>query len=978
MYTRSLSALFLCIIGLAVLSLSTTASAGYLSAELESSVSNSQGDEYIRVIISPNSGHSPKAMKMALVNQYSTRADRYRAAVTELKAVAVQSQSDIVQTLTQMEKAGSVRNVKTFWIDDVIEVEVLASELDRLASQGNIEKISEYPNIVSIPTPKAEPASLSSAEIPSHLNIINAPAAWALGYDGTGRIVCSFDSGVKGDHPALSSNYRGNKGYPAEQCWFSPVDTSTYPHDFTQAGLSRDHGTHTTGTMVGHDDLTGDTIGVAPGADWIAALTIDVPGASIFEAFQWAVDPDGNPNTITDLPDVINNSWGIEGIGCADVLWNVIDNVEALGVVVIFSAGNEGPSTMSLRNPANRADDSLTNFAIGAYLQPDSAWNQSARGPSDCDGFSIKPNVIAPGVSIRSSLVNGSYGSKTGTSMAAPHVSGAVAILRQKNPDATVDQIKTALLNSAADQGEVGPDNTFGWGLIDITAALDELDALTTPSLQVAGFDKPEFHPGGFYNLNLSLKNIGANADNVIASFANPQSGIESITSSLSYGDILPDETVSGGATFDIQFGDSVVTGKFYTVDMTVTADGGYTKDIKLSFFLGPEGERTYFDHSNSQLNFTISNYGAFGFHEDSYIPYGFSGFAYGDPPVDGATLYEGAFIIGYDSAHVSDCARNVAQEPDNDFKILGGGSIVSEEPGIFADQETTSLFDDSYAENPIGLEIKQRSYSFTSAPDLDYVILEFIITNTGSGLLQNLRAGLYMDWDIVSYSQNKCDYNTAENVGYIYYPIGDVYRGVAVLTPEGLCNHRAYIVGAEVSGSRFNEGLKAQGLLDDTRMSYTSSMIDLSHMTVSGPFDFAPGASDTVAFAIIGGDSWSNFITAAIQARQKYADLPTDVDDDNGQLPRSFTLYQNAPNPFNPVTDISFAIPKSGIVAVQVFDVLGRSVKQLTNGQYPAGEHKLTWDGTDESGNQVSSGVYFYRVQFENDSQTRKMVLMK
>lgn len=965
---------FVITLTLATVCLSTSVMAGVPDETLETRLTEAQADEFIRVVIFPKSMHSLAAMKASLAREFSTRAERHRSAVIELQAVAEQTQAEVKNVLAQMEDAGTVRNIKSFWVDNIIEAEVQASEIDELLELSDIEKISLYPEIVAIPSIKGTSTALSTAVIPDHLSVINAPAAWAQGYDGSGRIVCSFDSGVDGTHPALINNYRGNKGFPASQCWFSPIDTSSYPRAY--AGPSSDHGTHTTGTMVGHDSVTGDTIGVAPGADWIAAAAIDVPGVSIFQAFQWAADPDGNPNTVSDLPDVINNSWGIQDIGCSEVLWNVIDNVEALGVVVVFSAGNEGYAEMSLRNPANRADDSLTNFAIGAWEEPDSAWYQSSKGPSDCDGVSIKPNVVAPGVNIISSVVGGSYLPKTGTSMAAPHVSGAVAILRQKNPDATVDQIKTALLNSAVDQGEPGKDNTFGWGLIDIAAALDELDALTTPSLQVAGFDKVEFNPGGQYNLAVAIKNIGANAANVSAAFSNPEGGIASVSPSIGFGSIAAGETVTSAATFDIQFDDSVTAGRFYSVDMTMTADGGYSKSTRLSFFIGPEGRRTFYDHENGKIKFTISNFGAFGFHDDSYTPYGYLGFQYGLDTT--YNLFEGAFLIGTDSAHISDCARNVAQEPDNDFAVSGGGSITAEEPGRFADQETTSLFDDSFAENPIGLSIKQRSYAWTEAPDLDFVILEYIFTNTSGSVITNLRAGMYMDWDVSTWSQNKSDYNPFEEVGYIYYPTGNIYRGVGVLNPEGLINHRPYLVGTEVSGSNFNEGQKSLGLFDDSRLSWTSTLTDLSHITATGPFTLAPGETDTAAFAIVAGNTWDDFIGAAVRARQVYADLPTDVGDDGNALPQTFTLAQNVPNPFNPTTRISFTLPKSGEVRADVFDILGREIKTLTNSYFQAGEHQLDWNGTDNDGNRVSSGVYFYRVRFENGSLTKQMILMK
>jgi hypothetical protein len=105
--------------------------------------------------------------------------------------------------------------------------------------------------------------------------------------------------------------------------------------------------------------------------------------------------------------------------------------------------------------------------------------NFSSRGPSGCDHSTIKPEVSAPGVAIRSSYLDGGYAVLSGTSMSAPHVAGAVALLRQYNPSATPGEIKLALMNSAADCGQPGEDNEYGWGVINVGLALQFMPGST-------------------------------------------------------------------------------------------------------------------------------------------------------------------------------------------------------------------------------------------------------------------------------------------------------------------------------------------------------------------------------------------------------------------------------------------------------------------------------------------------------------------
>jgi hypothetical protein len=295
----------------------------------------------------------------------------------------------------------------------------------------------------------------------------------------------NIDTGVDGSHPALSARFRGDvdRDGDVDESWFDPY-TTHYPNPTDDGG----HGTHTMGTMCGRT-TSGDTIGVAIEAQWIAAAAIDRGGgiprtvADAIASFEWAVDPDGDPNT-QDNPDAIGNSWGLmtsHGYPpCDTTFWRVIDNCEIAGSAVIFSAGNEGPTPNSLRRPADRGTTPFNCFAVGAVDGRNANLpiaDFSSRGPSDCgpDGEQvIKPEVVAPGVQVRSSVPGGGYQSWDGTSMASPHITGSVAVLRQVNPNLDVDTIKRILLDTAHDlpfSNPDGEDNTYGMGVIDLYQA---------------------------------------------------------------------------------------------------------------------------------------------------------------------------------------------------------------------------------------------------------------------------------------------------------------------------------------------------------------------------------------------------------------------------------------------------------------------------------------------------------------------------
>jgi len=418
-----------------------------------------------------------------LINSNSNLNDRHHQVITALRDMANQTQPPILSYLRYWESAGYIRHTKNLWIANMIAFEGKASAIWALATFSSIDKIyldapinTIWPNIESKPLPAER--LIAGHEL--GLDRIHAPEAWALGYTGYGRVVANLDTGVDGYHPALMHRFRGdvNGDGNCSESWFDPYITHwTYPND------SGTHGTHTMGTMCGRTNA-GDTIGVAIDAKWIAAACIDRGGgipqtiSDALLAIQWIADPDGNPTT-ADNPDACGNSWGIPDDNgyddCDQTFWIAIDNCEAAGTVMVFAAGNEGVA--GLRSPADRATTYHNCFSVGAvdgYNPNLGIAPFSARGPSECarGDLAIKPEVVAPGVNVRSSIRGGGYQVFSGTSMACPHVAGAVAVIRQANPNLDATAIKQILIQTADDLGQTGEDNSYGHGIINLYDAV--------------------------------------------------------------------------------------------------------------------------------------------------------------------------------------------------------------------------------------------------------------------------------------------------------------------------------------------------------------------------------------------------------------------------------------------------------------------------------------------------------------------------
>ena len=853
-----------------------------LTDELAATLSTKSDGEFTSVLVFMHTQLDVKALASQKRQQRQTRQMTHRALVEEMRASANTDQASIKLLLEEGLGRGEVKSYKAYWIANALQVEATKKFLSELQGRSDIEVMAEDLPMQSLYYPQSQTTTDGQGAFVA-LHDIGADSMWALGYTGAGTLIASFDSGIYGDHPALKNSYHGNHGYLAQQCWFDPIYGQTYPH-WVSSLSSGAHGTATMGVMVGKDDATGDTVGVAFGADWISAMVVDVPHANFLEAFQWAADPDGDPNTIEDVPDVLNNSWGFTqgGLDCNDIFWAPIDNLEALGTVVIFSAGNSGPSPMSLRNPANRASTPYSNFAVGAVspTNPDSIWSGSSRGPSDCDGVSIKPEVVAPGYQIRTTYpdINNPYAVVIGTSFSAPYVSGAVALLRQYNPNATVEEIKAALMNSAIDKGAPGEDNTFGWGLINIPAAMALLPPNNETSIYVQAVNPDSVASGQQADIVVTLRNSGVSAVSVSGELSNPDAGVTIVTGSADFGDIATNASSSNSASpFRLLFAPLLPEGTVLTVNLHLQGNSGsYQKDVRLHFVVGSSLIKSSYTHVADSCSFTVSNYGTYGLASESISPRGGAGFVY---PAGGSNnLFQCGLMIGVDSSHVSDGVVNLIGDVDLDFAVAPGGNLISSTGGGLGDVEATCRFADENAQHPLGITVKQHSASYNNSPaDSRYVILQYIITNNSLASISGMSVGLYCDWDFPwgSGGSDRSGFSRDLGLGYMWQNGSTKYRGTTVLNSEGIQTFYAIQNLSHIyssSSSLVSDAVKYNFLTHGIIDTAGTGAYDQSYCIATGPFNLAPGQSDTVAFAMIGGTDLLSLRSSAASAQNRYA----------------------------------------------------------------------------------------------------------
>ncbi len=855
----------LCSILVVVLCFNLGAAAGEISPDLRAKINATDKSQRIHVWIKLPRTENPEQFKLSVNSVSDTRDGRYEEAYQRLNSSHKGSQKSVLNRLNQLQSSGKCSKIKASWLANLVEVEIAAGELESLSTRSDIEAIYLIPKLTSIKPTEPEAGQSESesvsAGVEPNLTFIRAPQAWAAGFTGAGRIICSFDTGIRGDHLALASKWKGLDG-DSTAAWFDGTTYTTFPNPV----LGDNHGTHVMGIMLGSSGA--DTVGVALNAKWISAAVVDIDGASYIDAFEWAANPDGNPNSIDDVPDVINHSWGIQGIGCMDVFYELIDNLEALGIVNVFACGNNGPGAMTIRNPANGADDSLDCFAVGnvSAVNPPVVQSGSSRGPSDCNG-AIKPNVCAPGLSIRSANISGGYSNSSGTSMAAPHVSGLVALLRQKNPNATVDQIKIAILNSTQFR-PTPPNNNIGWGVIDCLAALSALSPTNSvPNVRLYAFDHNEILPGTSVGGKIVLQNLGAAVSSLTATIIGTNPSITVVDGNASFGAIGSNSVVTSTDSIRVNISAAVIEGTILSMNIRITNGTTYTDTVKIYFPVEPLTQRSFVTHTLGLIDIDISNYGSYGFGPGSFVPIGGEGFSYNGGVND---LFEAGLMIGYDSVHISDGIRGPVGEPDGDFRVVPGGNIVMGLPAGTS-QKTSARYDDSRAENPVGIDVRQFTYSFSETTLDDFVIMRYIITNTNPFSVNDIFVGMYLDWDIFIYSQNAGGYDAGSGISWMAHNNGSTlsnFRGLALLdgsiagsftSPANI----AYYPG----GFTESEKDSSLGAGFSSASTYNSVSLDLIQVVSAGSLDLTAGESEIVTLVLLAGSTLSSLQNSAAAA---------------------------------------------------------------------------------------------------------------
>ena len=420
-------------------------------------------------------------------------ADRREAAFDLLSEHAAKTQRPVIELLEKLRAEKKVRTYESMFLPNAVLVDPVPEheKAVRQALEGvaSINKVVQN-GLWSVDTTPGEglqaldiAADAAGATPPKEprgaawgVRKINADKLHRQGITGKGITIGIIDSGLDSHHPAIEKHYRGSKRFSSQQeheyNWLDPFNFIGVPYDDSS------HATHASGSMVGQ--TRNYTIGVAPGARLIAAKGIRGDGmndtVATLKAGQFMLAPTNTAGRNPDPrkgADIVNNSWGNSLDQNDETFRETWKGWIAAGIIPVASAGNEGPNPGTVGSPGGFSE----GISVAATNEGDHVTEFSSVGPSKLSPGEMVPLIGAPGRDIVSSIPGNGTAPKSGTSMAGPHVAGAVALLLSVDHDASIDEIKRALTKTAVDIDTEGPDPSSGYGRIDVEAAVKYLKA---------------------------------------------------------------------------------------------------------------------------------------------------------------------------------------------------------------------------------------------------------------------------------------------------------------------------------------------------------------------------------------------------------------------------------------------------------------------------------------------------------------------
>jgi subtilisin family serine protease len=822
---------------------------------------------------------------------------------------------------------------------------------------------------------------------------VKLPEAWDITRGDTNIVIGIIDTGVDLDHPDLAGNLWRNwdeipgngidddgNGYVDDFIGWDfggkdnfnndPSKQDNNPSEKRKPG--KIHGTHVAGIASA---VTNNGLGIA-GAGFkcrIMAVKVavdDDPNNFIYYGYQGIV------YAVDNGAKIINCSWG--GSGGSSFEQDIINYATQKGALVVAAAGN------------NRSDEFHSPSGYKHVLSV-AAVDANDRKTS-YSNYGETVDVTAPGGEfaidggIFSTYLDDTYKSLSGTSMASPLVAGIAALVRARYPNLTPDQVaeKIRVTAKPIDDLNQGYRYQLGYGRVDAYRAL----TVSSPAIRFEDYVIDDslsngdmaFDPGEIIQVRGIFRNYLERASNISIQLTTDDPYVTILNGSFNIASLGQGESKDNFET-PFKFKINPDAPENHTVRFVIKiSSGSYNDFVTFKILVRP----TFRDHNANYITLTITSRGNLAYNDYPNNRQG-RGLRYKG---GNDMLFEGAFLAGVDSIALVDVARDeTGRKQERDF--ASRTPFLLKSPGDISAQDGHSVFTDSIAprQNMIGVEVILNSFAFNRTPDdMNFVILKYTIINTSRRDFINFRAGLFLDFDLGSVTENIIKYDAENKLVYVYDidPEGErALAGISFLGRSGSFGMDDEDISVWFINNAGGDGY--WGIYDGftkvekwEALSYkgvardSAGAGDISVVIGTGSSLLEGGDTLVIGFAIICGDSLEVMRRAVAQARIRWNEIltsPSPIE----KIVKNYQLYQNYPNPFNIETFIKFAVPETQFVQIDIYDLMGRKVEALVSERKLPGRYviKFNADG-------LSSGVYFYTLKAGKYIITRKMLLIK
>ncbi len=827
--------------------------------------------------------------------------------------------------------------------------------------------------------------------------------AWAVSQGSSDVVISIIDTGVYYEHPDLINKlWRNPEPGRADEIFPWEIQNDTIGWNFWESGdvfageppvqngnpvgNFSTHGTHVAGTAAADTD---NGIGIAGTGFNATFMPVKVGGTKDYPR-TLAYGFHGILYAAINQADIINCSFGSPSF--SEFGRDIIEFATASGSLVVAAAGNNGDDALFF--PA-AYDDVLTVGSV--RRQYDDVISQFSNYGYYVDVFAMGEAVLSTIFKYfeDSQTWEPRYQSNTGTSMAAPVVSGLAALIKAENPNWSPQRIANQIRTNARSLRTANPDaiyeNRLGMGLIDAHSALVNLK----PGLRISEYtfetsEGNKINTGEKGKLTIKGKNFGENTTGSTISIHNQQVGVDvtpgnRITNSINTGDNFT-------VTFDVE-----ISRDFRLDEIPLFRLDFVDQSADYNDFAMIEYERLLFEIIDiNTISTSISSDGTIGYL-DALTASGGIGFLPGDYP---NALFEGGLMIAADVEFENDMPQEsvvINQVRVEDFisrHFLPTENYRFKRPPAVSDLDGKAVFKST--EHPIadGLTVEMETYAY-EAPNLDQaVIVVYHIINTSLDTYRDMYVGLFNDWDIRDAGNNLSGYVENDSLLYAYAPGGGPYvtsahlgsiasafaidNGSPMSLPDAESREDSLRFGIYYSKDEEN----LDGFTDpEKRLSLTAgterttiSEADVSLVTSSGPFTLHPFGRIRIGFVYAWGEDVDELRSQVAAARMLNFDIsPPGVYSHFKEIADRATIYQNFPNPFNQSTIIEIHLAEPGQAEVAVYDILGRRVATIFDGETDGRVQLVSFNASG-----LASGVYIAVLRAEGRSDTMKMTLVR